>query len=110
MENSAHRGNEKGSSTAMLVRTSFRLVMEKLFFGNDEVLLGVEVDDDLVLKGQLRPIRGVLGPERSGFPTRSNAWRGGICHRHEASWPPESHGRFPRRGDRAMPSSGARSS
>jgi hypothetical protein len=30
----------------MLVRTGFRFVMDKLFFGNDKVLLGVEVDDD----------------------------------------------------------------
>jgi hypothetical protein len=49
MENSAPRGNEKRSNTAMLVRTSFRFVMERLFFGNDKVLLGVEVDDDQVL-------------------------------------------------------------
>jgi hypothetical protein len=37
MENSAPRGNEKGSNTAMLVRTRFRFVMERLFFGNDKV-------------------------------------------------------------------------
>jgi hypothetical protein len=67
MENSAPRGNEKRSNTAMLVRTSFRFVMERLFFGNDKVLLGVEVDDDQVLwysgtQGQLRLMRGVWRP------------------------------------------------
>ena len=33
----------------MLVRTSFRFVMERLFLGNDKVLPGVEADDELVL-------------------------------------------------------------
>jgi hypothetical protein len=38
--------------------------MEKLFFGNDKVLPGGEVDDDPVLKGQLRceALGGPRGP------------------------------------------------